>query len=306
MIITLAGTNSFLLQEELKSLVATFIAEHGDLALERVDGEEAEFQNIQQALTSLPFLSTKKMVLLRSPSNNKMFVEKVEQLVSQIPDTTEVIIVEPKLDKRSSYYKFLKRDTDFRDYSELDQESLIRWLVSKANERGGALSSADARYLVERIGVHHQQLSTELEKLLLYEPKISRSTIELLTEATPQSTIFQLLESAFAKNPKRVMQLYKEQRTLKVEPPQIIAMLVWQLHILALIKSAGERSSEQIAKDAKLNPYVVNKSSGIARKLSLSTLKKLLADLQAIDSRSKREPIDSDEALQLYLLNVSL
>jgi DNA polymerase-3 subunit delta len=305
MVVTLSGANSYVLQESLNGLVMPFLAQHGDLALERIDAEEADFARLSEALTSLPFLTSKKMVLLRAPSNNKTFVGMVEQLLLQIPDTTNVVIIEPKLDKRSAYYKFLKRVTDFRDFGELDQNGLIRWLSVQAKQRGGSLSSHDARYLVDRIGPHQLQLASELEKLLLYDAKISKTTIDLLTEAAPQSTIFQLLESAFAGNSRRVLQLYKEQRALKVEPPQIIAMVAWQLHIIAIIKVAGERNADHIAKEAKVNPYVVGKSMAIAQHISLSRLKLLIDDLLTIDSRSKRQAIDSDEALQLYLLKLA-
>jgi DNA polymerase III delta subunit len=301
----LTGENSFSLQRELHDLVDAFVAEHGDLALERLDGQEAEFSKIREALTSLPFLASKKMVVLRAPSANKQFVESIEQLATDIPETTDAIIVEPKLDKRQSYYKFLKKNTDFKEFPELDMNGLARWLVDIVKEQGGSLSSGDARYLVERVGANQQLLSNELEKLLLYEPKVTRQTIDLLTEPAPQSTIFQLLEAAFSGNTKRAFKLYEEQRALKVEPQQIIAMLTWQLHVLAIIKTAGDRPSSQIAKEAKINPYVLDKSRSIAHDLSLSTLKKLIADLLEIDNKTKSVSIDADEALQHYLLKLA-
>jgi DNA polymerase-3 subunit delta len=168
------------------------------------------------------------------------------------------------------------------------------------------LQRADAQYLAERVGLNQQLLANELEKLLLYDVQISRQTIDLLTEPAPQSTIFQLLEAAFAGNRRRAMELYREQRALKVEPPQIIAMLAWQLHVLALIKTAGQRSSDAIASEAKLSPYVVRKSQGIADNLTGSELKVLVQDLLEIDVRSKRSALDADEALQNYLLKLAL
>jgi DNA polymerase-3 subunit delta len=286
--------------------VGEFVAEQGDLALERVDGEAVEFNRISEALTSLPFLASKKMVLLSRLGANKQFVEQIEQLFEQLPETTDVILVEPKLDKRSVYYKFLKKTTDFREFNQLDLNGLGRWLVDEAKARGGSLSQGDAQYLAERVGLDQQLLSNEIEKLLLYNPAITRETIDLLTEATPQSTIFQLLEVAFAGNAKRAMELFQEQRALKVEPPQIIAMLAWQLHVLALIKTAGERSADAIAAEAKISPYVVRKSQAIASKLSLAALKQLVADLLDIDTRSKRTALDADEALQNYLLKLAI
>lgn len=305
MSIVLTGENSFGLRAELDKLVAAFLHEHGDMALERLDGEEAPFERMQEALQSLPFLASKKMVVLRSPSANKQFTEAAEKLLSDVPETTDVILVEPKLDKRLSYYKFLKKSTDMREFAPLDRNGLARWLAQSAKEQGGQLSLGDATYLVDRVGTNQQSLGHELEKLLLYAPKVTRANIELLTEAAPQSTIFELLEAAFAGNTRRMMQLYEEQRGLKVEPQQIIAMLAWQLHVLALVKTAGERTLDQVAREAKLNPFVVKKSAAIARKLSLAQLKTLVANLLAIDTRLKREPINADEALQNYLLTIA-
>ncbi len=305
MVVTLSGENSFGLQRELRHIVDAFVAEHGDLALERLDGQEAETARTNEALTSLPFLSARKMVVLRAPGSNKQFAEQAEQLLGSLPETTDVIIVEPKLDKRLSYYKYLKSKTEFREFPELDQGGLANWLAAAAKDKHGSLAAADARYLVERVGQNQQLLASELEKLLLYNPKISRQSIDVLTDASPQSTIFQLLEAAFAGNTKRALALYAEQRALKIEPAQIVAMLAWQLHILAIIKTAAGRSTDQVAREAKINPYVLGKSQSVARSLSLAELKKLVSNLLAIDLKSKRASIDADEALQHYLLQLA-
>jgi DNA polymerase-3 subunit delta len=304
MILTLTGSNNFSLQAKSKRLIADFVNKYGDLALEKIDGQETSIDKISEALTSLPFLAERKMVILREPGTNKQFAEQAEQLFDNLPETTDVILVEPKLDKRLSYYKFLKKNTDFNEFPELDQNDLSRYLVESAKGKNGSISSSDARYLVERVGAIQQLLANELEKLLLYDPKITRQTIDLLTEPAPQSTIFQLLEAAFAGQTKKTLDLYAEQRALKVEPQQIIAMLAWQLHVLAVIKAASNRSADEIAKDAKLNPFVVRKSQGIAKNLTLREVKQLISDLLEIDLQMKSTNIDADEALRLYLIKL--
>ena len=305
MITTLTGANSFGLQAKLRELVSLFVAENGELALQRIDAQETDLEKISEALNALPFLSAKKLIVLREAGTNKQFAEAHEQLLSDLPETTDVILVEPKLDKRLTYYKYLKKHTDFMEFPELDHNGLARYLVDTAKQRGGTLNSSDARYLVERVGASQQLLSNELEKLLLYDKHITRQTINLLTDQAPQSTIFQLLEAAFAGQTKKALDLYAEQRALKVEPQQIIAMLAWQLHVLAVIKTAGNRQSGQIASEAKINPYVLGKSQGIARDLSLQEVKRLVSDLLEIDTESKSTNIDADEALQLYLLKLA-
>jgi len=305
MITTLTGANSFGLQSKLRELISAFVAKNGDLALERIDGQETDLEKISEALNALPFLAAKKLVVLREAGTNKQFADAHEQLLGDLPETTDVILVEPKLDKRLAYYKYLKKKTDFLEFAELDQNGLARYLVDSVKQQGGSLNSSDARYLVERVGANQQLLSNELEKLLLYDKQITRQNIDLLTDQVPQSTIFQLLEAAFTGRTKKALDLYAEQRALKVEPQQIMAMLAWQLHVLAVIKTAGDRQSGQIASEAKISPYVLGKSQGIARDLSLQEVKRLVSDLLEIDSDSKSINIDVDDALQLYLIKLA-
>jgi DNA polymerase III delta subunit len=304
-IITLTGANSFGLRRELRGLIKTFLNKYDEMGLERVDGEEAEFNRLSEALTSLPFLVERKLVVLRAPGANKQFVEKAEELLAGVPESTDVVIVEPKLDKRGSYYKLLKKSTDYREFPELDANGMARWLTDAAKAAGGSISQADARYLVERAGASQSLLANELNKLLLHDRTVTKQSIELLTEATPQSTIFELLDAAFAGNARRAMALYTEQRALKVEPQQLIAMLAWQLHVLAVVKTAGGRTPDDIARESKVSAYTVKKSVGIARRLSLTQLRQLVAELLDIDRRLKRESMDADEALQNYLLKLA-
>lgn len=302
MIQTLNGENTFSLQSELRQLVASFVAKHGDMALQQLDGEEATYDRMREALQSMPFLASKKLVVLRNPSAQKEFGDKATDLLEHIGDETDVVIVEPKLDKRSSYYKYLKAHTDFKEYHERDASGLVQWLAQQAAAQQGTLSARDARYLVERCGAHQQLLGSELQKLLLYDAHITRRTIDLLTEPHPQSTIFQLLEALFSGRTKQAMELYDEQRQLKVEPQQIIAMLAWQLHIVALVKAAEGQTDAAIAAQAKLRPYTVSKSRTIARNLSMKQIRRLVGAVVSIDVESKTGKVRADEALRTFLV----
>lgn len=303
MITTLTGNNSFLLNEELRRLVKAFVAEFSDMGLQRIDGEEVEYDRIRESLQSLPFLASRKLVVLRTPSANKQFVENSAELLADLPESTDVIIHEPKLDKRLSYYKFLKKSTNYQEFNELDGYGLSKWLVEQAKSFDALISATNAKYLVDRVGAIQQLLANELAKLAAYDPKITRQTIDLLTEPTPRSTIFQLLDSAFTGDIKNMLKLYKEQRASKVEPQQIIAMLAWQLHIMAIVKTAGDRTDATIASEAKLSPYVVGKTRQITRNLPLEKLKILINKLTELDLQLKTTAINADDGLQAFLLS---
>lgn len=301
---TLTGSNSYALRHELHKIVHDFVKEYGDFGLERLDGSEVTIERLSEAAQSLPFLAAKKLVILDSPSSNKQFLEQFETILTGAPETNEIVLVEGAVDKRTAYYKWLKKRTDFQDCVVLDERSLTRWAVEYTKEQGGSLSQGEASYLIARVGLNQQQLASELDKLLLADKKIDRTTIDSLTEPSPQSTIFSLLDAAFAGNGRRALELYQEQRALKVEPQQIIAMLGWQLHILVLVLSSGGKTPDGIATETKISPYTIKRSVTLARGRSLASLRQSVRALTALDVRSKRVALDVDGALQTYLLQL--
>ncbi len=305
MITTLTGENEVLRASALKRLVTTFLDAHGDMGLERLDGEEVDYDRMREAAQSLPFLAPRKLIVLRAPGSNKDFTANFEAFIDGVAETNDVVLVEPKLDKRLGYYKQLKKLTDFQEFAVLDGPALQRYLSEYATEQGGSLASADARLLIDRVGVNQLILQHEVDKLLAYNPKIARASIELLTERTPQSSIFELLDAAFAGRTQRTMTLYDEQRALKVEPQQILAMLIWQLYILSLVKTAGGRNPDVIAKEARLSPFTVRKTAGLAGRITLMRLKMLITELREFDVRLKSEGLDADEVVRYYLLRLS-
>jgi DNA polymerase-3 subunit delta len=304
MVIALVGNNSFSLRTRLNELVGIFVNEHGDLALEKIDAEEVDAQVILDALQNLPFLATKKMVVVRGLAANKLATEKIEQIIAAAGDDTDLILYEPVIDKRTAYFKTLKSKTQLEEFNELDAHGLARWLVEEAEKRGGELSTVDASYLVDRVGTNQALISNELDKLITYRSKISRESINLLTDALPQSKVFDLLDAAFSGKKTVALELYEQQRALKVEPQAILAMVAWQLQLLALTKYADGKSTATIAKDVGMNPYPISKAANLAHKLDEEKFVKMVDFAFEIDLKSKTTSLDLDEALKTYIISL--
>lgn len=304
MMTTLTGENDFLRSRELASLVDKFLAENGELGLEKIDGEDSEYSRIQEAITSLPFLASRKLIVFKNPSSSKDFLENYEKLLARLPETSNLVLVETKMDKRTSLYKWLKKASDFKEFNQLDASKLASWIVNETKTSGGEISASDARYLVERAGEDQQKLASELAKLLAYGPKINRDSVDKLVAATPASKIFDLLDAAFSGDKNRAIRIYREQRQLGEEPQKIIGLLAWQLHLLALVKAAKNKSPSMIASEAKISPYSLNNASRLARNISLADVKKYVADLLALDLQLKSTSLDANEALETYLLGL--
>ena len=304
MIATLTGNNSFALKSRLDELTDSFVSKYGDLALERFDAEETDAQDIIDSLQSLPFLAPKKLVVIRSGGANKQLEDQIEQIISSIGDSADVIFHEPQIDKRTAYFKVLKIKTEFEEFNELDVSNLAKWLAEEAKKKQGKLNLVDANYLVERLGTNQSLLANELDKLLLYDPAITRLNIDLLTDPTPQSKIFELLDAAFGGRKEQALKLYDEQKAQKVEPQAILAMITWQLQQIAIAKIAGNRPITEISKDSGLKEYPLRKAKSLADKLNDKQLKEMVNEALEIDYRAKTTALDMDEALKTYIVTL--
>lgn len=304
MITTIAGSNDFLKSAELNKRIEKFLKDNDQFGLERIDGDEASMERIKEALLGQGLFASQKLVIVRQAEAAKELLENIEQLFSAVPESTDVIFVFSKLDKRAKYAKFLKSESEFLELNQPDARQLASWLVNEAKERSGNISQANAQLLVDRLGPNQAVLSQELDKLMLYSPEITKDMILQQTDATPQSTVFELMDAAFGGNKKKALTIYKEQRELKVEPLAILGMIAWQLHILLIVATAKGKAPADIAKDAKVHPFVVQKSSRITSKLSLAELKDLAARALDLDIRLKTQSINADDALQHLLLSI--
>lgn len=303
-VVVLTGANDFMRRSALKSLTEEFVRRYGDFGLESIDASETEFGRLLESVAAHPFLAPRRMILLLGIGANKPLADNPDQLLEAVAETTDLVIDERKFDKRLNLYKILKKKADFQEFAELDERALSKWLIEEAKSRGGSISAADAGYLVNRIGPDQMGLNQELDKLLTYDETITRQTIDLLTEPLPRSSVFDLLDAAFAGEHKRTIDLYQDQRKQQVEPQAIMAMIAWQLHVLAVVKFNEKESPEIIAKSAKLNPYVVRKTLSLTRRLTQTEVKDMLGRALALDIRLKSEMIDADDAVQHFLLTI--
>ncbi len=303
MITTLTGKNNFELLRTKKKIVADFVLEHSDMALEQFDCSAVEPQVVYDALTNLPFLVSKKLVVLNEPSVNKALTEKLPDWVAHA-DSIDVLIVEPAVDKRTVFYKFLQNKTKVKEFTPLRPFEVEAWIKTYAKEKNIVLSQPAIKLLVDRVGIDQQQLAQEIDKLALYKPKIEAEDVDLLIEDLPQNTVFEMLDSLVAGNTKKTMDLYDKLLEKRVDANEIIGMLGWQLHTLSLIRAAGGRESE-IASRTKLHPFVIQKNLGLASRLSMSQLRGCVDKVFQAELSIKRDGLNAENVVSVLLLTLS-
>lgn len=301
MIISIAGNNRHARLNKLQELIQKQISEQGDLSVERFDASEHEIEQINSSIINPPLLTESKLVVINQAEAAKIILENIEDLIDKIPDSVQVVLNFDKLDKRAAYTKALKKQTDFHEFTEAKSADLPGWVIEESKKQGYTIGNQAARFLVEYVGTNQARLINEISKLGLYQTEITKETIQLLCQPLPQSTVFELLDAAFAGNNKKALAIYQQQRLQKVEPLAILAMIAWQLHIMALVKTAG---SGDTAEKAGVHRFVWQKTSGLVKRLSLEKLRQLINEVVSLEVRLKSQTIEADDALRQLLLSL--
>ena len=303
MILAFVGDNGHAREQAAAEFIAGFTGVHGAMAVDKFAGEELELGALNDAISTVPFLSPRRLVIVRDISANKDLVEQLETIAEAVADTTDMVIVEGHVDGRSKYLTNLKKIAEVREFHHLEGDDLVGWIIEQAKLLGGSIARPTAQQLIDRVGTNQQLIANELAKLVLYQPEITQETIVELTAYTPQSSIFAMLDAAFAGNPAEALKLYSEQRTQGMEPQAILGMVTWQLHALTLVKAGGSMSANDIASRAKLSPFVVRKNQTNARRVSDQKLIQLLEQAIMTDKMIKSSRVNTDDAVQSLILS---
>jgi len=304
MVTLLTGDNEFAIAHEQKQIIDHYLAEYDAYGLEKLDAEELDLSRLRDAVMQMPFLVNKKLVILYKPFVSKLVVELFSELSDDIPVEIDVLLVDAKADKRTKLYKQLSASKLVKEYPALKGSALEKWMIEYSALHGSSISTADAGYLVDRVGSGQMNLAREIEKLS-YVDTITRTEIDALTDQSLQSSVFDLLDKTFAGKKDHALQMYDQLLANKTDPSEVLALIGWQLHVLALVKYAGEGSSPDVASKTGLHPFVAGKAIYIARALSSVQIKQSVQSALNTDIRIKTSATDAADAVRVLLLELS-
>lgn len=302
MITVLAGENIYALQAKLAEIKKEFIANYGNGGVEQYMAEQLGSQQLTGLLGGATLFAENRLVIVKNTSAYKQLAEKLIELLKTMPSEIHLLLIEDNLDKRTAFYKTLKKQAEFHEFVALDENSAVDWVLGRVNKSGGTISVSDARVLVYAVGPDQSRLNHEIAKLLDYDSSITKKTIELLVEPDPRDTVFQLLEYSLSGQFQKALEVLEGLERAHEDPFQTANMLIWQTHILAVVYSAVDLSESEVAKSAKLNPFVIRKTKNLVRSMNRNQLNRILDSVAQCDISLKTTSVDPWRAIEQTIL----
>lgn len=322
--------NLYLLYGEEKYLISHYTNKLIDVALndtindfnfKKFKTSNTSVDSLEEFIEVLPFLSSKKCVVVSDLELEKFSVteiKKLKEIVSKIPETTVLIISQSNIEantykssKWNSFIKLIEKHGNAVNLKKLSRLSLEKQIINWAKKLNLNISQNSIEKLIEYCGDDLLNLRSELEKLSAFvdNREITEDDIELLVSKKAEANVFDLTKSVSQNNYDRALKILHVLLEKKEEPVAILSLLASNyidMYRVKVAKNSGVPTN-QIAElfDYKRKEFRLNLASKACDNYSVKDLRKYISFLKEIDLKLKSSKDDNKILLEELLVKLS-
>ena len=311
----LAGEENFLLDDCLKKIET--IINTDDLNREVFQATECSGRDILNSVETLPFLTEKRIVVLKMANKLKNDDFKIiEQIIDNPVNTTCFIIVFPdKVKNSTSKRKDLismceKSDNCYCvDCKKLYEKDVKVFIQEEFNNRGKAVEQDVVQQIINDTGLDLQNVSNEIEKISLYLGKEKTNvTVEdfvKISGFTKEINIFMLTNSIEEKNLKYSLFIIEQMLKTGESAIGLLSTISNTVRKMLMAKSLIEEknyTSQDALNYIRVYSFFQYKYLNNLSKYTLLHLKKCLKEILKTDVALKTGKMDDKSAIENLVL----
>ena len=191
---------------------------------------------------------------------------------------------------------------------EVNDNYLNDYVNNYLKDNGYKINNGDVVYFINRVGNNINNVTNELDKLMLYKINdkiINRNDIDLLTVENIDDSIYDLVNCILKNDNEKAIKLYNNFINNGMDVNQIVAIIAAQIRLLYQVKRLynSGKSNDEIAKILEFKSvYRVKYLLNDSYYYSESDLVKYLSKLADIDNASKTSNGDGNMLMQLFIV----
>lgn len=191
---------------------------------------------------------------------------------------------------------------------EVNDNYLNDYVNNYLKDNGYKINNGDVVYFINRVGNNINNVTNELDKLMLYKINdkiINRNDIDLLTVENIDDSIYDLVNCILKNDNEKAIKLYNNFIDNGMDVNQIVAIIAAQIRLLYQVKRLynSGKSNDEIAKILEFKSvYRVKYLLNDSYYYSESDLVKYLSKLADIDNAIKTSNGDGNILMQLFIV----
>jgi len=315
------GADDFSLREALAELKRGF-GDGDSLALNTTvfDGRHLTPAELLNACRTPPFLGTHRLVIVEgllglferkgdaqtSDADDRGEWRSLGGSCRDLPPSTVLMFIEGPISKGNALRKALGAMAEEREFSPPKGQALQNWIVSRAEARGGRISSRAASVLAGYAGDDLWMLAGEVEKLCVYagERRIDVADVEKLTSYAREASVFPMIDAVVEGRFPAAMQMMHELLAEGMAPQYLLVMLTRQYRLMVQALELGGQGIPLAQKRERLGvspKYPVDKLLRQSARYPMPRLVRAYEKLLAADWGIKTGRWSDEMALDLLV-----
>lgn len=299
-----ASYEPLLAERAIERVVALYVDPSlKDMAYNAYFADEADPAEIVSVAETLPFLSERRIVVVRRAERYHLSESTSGPLLAYLGNpcpSTLLLLVADTMDRRSKFYRACDAAGGVVSCPKLSRNDVGIWINEEARTRQKRLSPEAVDALIDRAGTRLGDVYNALHVVCDYvgaNPVIQAGDVETACSDVAEEQIWTLTDAIAASDTHEAVRALRELLDLGMNEFQIMGSLNW------LLKSAHAVAS-QTPGLARMSSYVARKVGPLARKLGPEKVRD--AFNLCMDAEILLRSTHVDRALALELLVIKL
>jgi DNA polymerase-3 subunit delta len=300
-----------------------------DLNVNVLDGHKVTLSELRHVADAVPFLAEKRLVIVEglltrlsagrgkgaeggeSPGAVKELLSSLIDYLPNVPDSTRLVFVEPKLLPPSNAVLKLASSQKGKTVIAFEPpKNAAGWIEKRVEKYGGQIDRKAAAMLAALTGGDLRRLDSEVQKLVTYvnaARPIDEEDVTRTVSAAIEANVFDLVDALGRRDGPRAMQELHHLLDLGENALGLLSMITRQFRLMIQVKELQERNvpAPEMAKTLGQHPFVVDKIGQQARNFSMEVLERIYSHLLDVDVGIKTGEMSDVLALDLLVAELA-
>ena len=235
----------------------------------------------------------------------------IADCVSQIPDFTELVLVDGRIGNRNPLLRELSAVAPVKSFPLLKEAKLRQWIERRVTEAGGSISPRAVDLLVRFVGSNLWIMASEVDKLVLFVGgrRIEEGDIRVVVSYAQEANVFAMVDAILEFRAGVAQELLQQLLKQGAAPAYLLVMLSRQVQLMVRVKGLrSQRKSRNEIQDklGLTSDFVLRKALEQADKYSLARLREVYHKLLEADLSIKTGKYDGELALNILIAELGL
>lgn len=303
----LYGEEDYLKNKYANLLIKNIVENKDSMNYSYYEDRDIDSNDVIGTAVTLPFFADKRIIHIKNSNWFKSPNEDFNNYLSEICDSTVFLFVENAVDKRSKAFKTLSKEGVVLELGMPNSNDIRNWIGNKLKAENKSMEREAYQEFVIRTDNNMENMDREFEKLICYigdNDTITLHDVEEICTKQIQSKVFDMINGIAEKNPKKVLDMYHDLLASKEPPIKILILIQRQFRRSLQIKDLREQgySDDRIAKELKIQSFIIGKELRMTRNFSTATMNNLLEDACNLERDIKTGNIKDQLAVELLMM----